>query len=894
MEVEESVVNEKTDNVQISLNNNEKPPVISPDIHMLKECSTKSESHREVDSVPCFMCTNVNTAPMINCKILNKNQSGCIDTAAVITVIPRTRDLPVAKLRLKGVTSHKANLYGPAMTEFEIGGKIFKHETYEADIQEHILGIDFLHKFDAVIGVKRQVLEIGEGPNRVEVPFTLGETKNVNIYTTDRVAYTVRAESSFTLRPFVEREVATVLRTDAVADESVRGRTDACQSSGHTQGLDLGEGGHTQSRVVLNTQVVGQAVVSDSEGNEIKGSLNENSQLPGETKLGLFVSNPAFGNKVSKLPPGVVAQSGIIPCLTAPISITIQNLGDKCVTIPKYAVLGEVFILHPDKYEKEFDEDFKDDGEYDEEEEIENMDVDIDMDEIAQVNVVNHETTPFSDAEINTVPSLPEIKEGAPLPKDLQELIDRCTQLSETEKQELDKLLRKHHDIFAKDNTTFGKCPWIKFRIDTAHGYHNLEIHPDDQPKTAIILPEGLGLAHRQFEFTRLSFGLAAAPGAFQYITDRVITPAKEKTPENDLERKMIKLTNDTITVNWTTVVPDGMSPMDIRKAQLLDPDIMPIMIAVQDQKKPEFQEIIEHSNKTRSLWFQFNSLVIEGGVLYRKFEHPSGLKEKEELQLILPTKLVKPTIKTYHEQLGVGNHFGVTKTLAYLKRFFWWPGMFEDTYEVVSQCSICAKYKGPKHHTKVPLKLFQEGVLHGRWHVDICGPINPKSKEGYEYILVAFSPYEVMFGAAMRSPLDADRGSPPKNTEMNKLYPMWVRKTMQDIHEVVADMNKKAAKRMKAYYDRNATLSPFAEGDLVYLYYPRRVTGISAKLTTRWEGPYRIVNLINECNARIERVDNPTKKLIVHIDRLARCPEEVTNVNKADDMKNAWLLFVE
>ncbi|KAK3928322.1 DNA damage-inducible protein 1, partial [Frankliniella fusca] len=558
MEVEENIVNKKTENVQTSLN--EKPPVISPDIPMLKECCTKSENHREVSIVPCYMCTNVNTAPMINCKILNKNKSGCIDTAAVITVIPRTRDLPVARLRLKGVTSHKASLYGPTMTEFEIGGKIFKHETYEADIQEHILGIDFLHKFDAVIGVKKQVLEIGEGPNRVEVPFTLGETKNANIYTTDRVAYTVRAESSFTLKPFVEREVATILRTDTVTDESVRGRTDACQSSGHTQGLDLGEGDHTQGRVVLNTQVVGQAVSSDSEGDKIKGSLNENSQLPGETKLGLFVSNPAFGNKVSKLPPGVVAQSGVIPCLTAPISVTIQNLGDKCITIPKYAVLGEVFILHPDTYEKEFNQDFKETGEYDEGEEIENMDVDVDVDEIAQVNVVNHDTTPFSDAEINTVPSLPEIKEDEPLPKDLQELVDRCTQLSETEKQELAKVLRKHHDIFAKDNTTF--------------------------------------------------------------------------------ERKQIRVTNSTITVNWTKVVPDGMSPTDIRKAQLLDPDIMPIMVAVQDQKKPEFQEIAENSNKTRSLWFQFNSLVIEGGVLYRKFEHPSGLKEKEELQLILPTKL--------------------------------------------------------------------------------------------------------------------------------------------------------------------------------------------------------------------------------------------------------------
>ncbi|KAK3924660.1 Retrovirus-related Pol polyprotein from transposon 412 [Frankliniella fusca] len=885
MEVEENIINEKTDTVQISLS--VKPPVISPDIPVLKECCKKSESHREVDFVPCYMCTNVNTAPMIDCKILNKNKSGCIDTAAVITVIPRTRDLPIAKLRLKGVTSHKASLYGPAMTEFEIGGRIFKHETYEADIQEHILGIDFLHKFDAVIGVKKQVLKIGEGPNRVEIPFTLGETKNANIYTTDRVAYTVRAESSFTLRPFVEREVATVLRTDTVTDESVRGRTDACQSSGHTQGLDLGEGDHTQSRVVLSTQVVDQAVSSDSEGDKAKGSLKENSQLPGETKLGLFISNPAFGNKVSKLPPGVVAQSGILPCLTAPISVTIQNLGDKCVTIPKYAVLGEVFILHPDKYEREFDEDFEKEGEYDEGEETE---MNKDTDEIAQVNVVNHDTTPFSDAEINAIPSLPEIKEGEPLPKDLQELVDRCTQLSATEKQELTKVLRKHHDIFAKDNTTFGKCPWIKFRIDTA-------------------------------------------PGAFQYITDRVITPAKDKTPENDLdtsceincanclfeERKLMKLSIDNINVNWTKVVPDGMSPIDIRKAQLLDPDIMPIMIAVQDQRKPEFQEIAENSNKTRELWFQFNSLVLEGGVLYRKFEHPSGLKEKEELQLILPSKLVKTTVKTYHEQLGVGNHFGVTKTLAYLKRFFWWPGMFEDTYEIVSQCKICAKYKGPKQHTKIPLKLFQEGVLHGRWHVDICGPINPKSKEGHEYILVAveafsgwpvvvplykqtadeiaqalithvfsifgapqslltdqgkafdstlfqeimelyqikklrttafhpatngkaerwiktlkqhlmmlveqdrdnwpkylpfiaqayrnlphsshkFSPYEVMFGAAMRSPLDADRGSPPKNMDMHKLYPMWVRKTMQDIHEVVANMNKKAPKRMKAY----------------------------------------------------------------------------------------------
>lgn len=37
----------------------------------------------------------------------------------------------------------------------------------------------------------------------------------------------------------------------------------------------------------------------------------------------------------------------------------------------------------------------------------------------------------------------------------------------------------------------------------------------------------------------------------------------------------------------------------------------------------------------------------------------------------------------------------------------------------------------------KPPLKIFQDGVLHGRWHVDIAGPLK-ESKEGYKYVLVA------------------------------------------------------------------------------------------------------------------------------------------------------------
>ncbi|KAK3916078.1 Gag-Pol polyprotein [Frankliniella fusca] len=276
------------------------------------------------------------------------------------------------------------------------------------------------------------------------------------------------------------------------------------------------------------------------------------------------------------------------------------------------------------------------------------------------------------------------------------------------------------------------------------------------------------------------------------------------------MKRSKIRMSESTVDVNWTKVIPDGVTEEEMHNAQVLDENLMPIIVAVQERRRPEFQEIAGCGPKTRALWYQFNSLVIHRKLLYRRFEHPTGQKEKEELQLIVPSKYVQSTVKAYHEQLGV----------------------------------------------QEPSSLFT---------------------------------YEVMFGAPMRTPLDLDRGEPPRQEEMHKMYPFWVRRTMQDIHETVAHMSKKAAKRMKEYYDRTAPLAPFKEGDKVYLYYPRRKKGISTKLLTRWEGPYVILNILNDCNARIKNLEN-NKVVIVHIDRLAKCPEG--DENKHTDLTSAWLSY--
>ena len=142
------------------------------------------------------------------------------------------------------------------------------------------------------------------------------------------------------------------------------------------------------------------------------------------------------------------------------------------------------------------------------------------------------------------------------------------------------------------------------------------------------------------------------------------------------------------------------------------------------------------------------------------------------------------------------------------------------------------------------------------------------------------------MFGAPMRTPSTLTRGVPPEAPALLERYPFEVREALAAIHETVRQMNVQAASKMKEYYDKTSMVQPFVAGDKVLLYRRMRKSGESLKLKALWEGPFTIITIINDCNARIERDEPPKDRMIVHMDRLALYPKELGS-------DGAWLNLV-
>ena len=132
------------------------------------------------------------------------------------------------------------------------------------------------------------------------------------------------------------------------------------------------------------------------------------------------------------------------------------------------------------------------------------------------------------------------------------------------------------------------------------------------------------------------------------------------------------------------------------------------------------------------------------------------------------------------------------------------------------------------------------------------------------------FTPAMLMFGRELRVPLDLLLGRPQADLEEQSYleYAERLRASIATVHDFARDHQQAGSQRMKRRYDIRSKAFTFSKGELVLLYNPQRKKGKSPKLSRPWEGPYVVVERLNDVVYRIQRGPRAKPKF-VHKDRL-------------------------
>ena len=109
--------------------------------------------------------------------------------------------------------------------------------------------------------------------------------------------------------------------------------------------------------------------------------------------------------------------------------------------------------------------------------------------------------------------------------------------------------------------------------------------------------------------------------------------------------------------------------------------------------------------------------------------------EETDRTLLVVSSSLRNEILELCHDIPAAG-HQGIDRTIARMKKQFYWYGMSQDVKRYVNTCRTCSTQKKRSKKGKYPLTLYHTGAPMERIHIDFLGPLS-KSINGNEYILV-------------------------------------------------------------------------------------------------------------------------------------------------------------
>jgi len=185
-----------------------------------------------------------------------------------------------------------------------------------------------------------------------------------------------------------------------------------------------------------------------------------------------------------------------------------------------------------------------------------------------------------------------------------------------------------------------------------------------------------------------------------------------------------------------------------------------------------------------------------------------------------------------------------------------------------------------------------QSDGLVERFNRTLIAMLAKSSKEGGKdwdqhlpYILFAYrvsqqdstreSPFFLLYGRDPRLPTPAALCPSLVRDDVNlREHGVELATRMSAAWEEARKNVKNAQKKQKKYYDRRAQDSLLTVGDRVFL---KKFSEKNNKLARMFHGPYWVVEISLNNTAQIRRVDKPQEEpILVAMDRLRRCPEEV------------------
>ena len=178
---------------------------------------------------------------------------------------------------------------------------------------------------------------------------------------------------------------------------------------------------------------------------------------------------------------------------------------------------------------------------------------------------------------------------------------------------------------------------------------------------------------------------------------------------------------------NWM----DTFSDAQLQSAQANDPDFKKVMDWVEKGERPSFEDISQAGSQLKNMWAQFNCLRLSNGKLVRICKLPSG---EQIMQLVVPSELRRDIFDFLHKS-NLGAHMGVNKTIAKLRRRFYWSGYRDD---IIRWCQWCEKCQKRNASTQKRAQLQQKpvGMPLERVAIDILGPL-PETENGNRVIMV-------------------------------------------------------------------------------------------------------------------------------------------------------------